>query len=102
MTRVPKADGSIELTCPRCGGIADEYRSGVPGFPRPGAVSRFDNMTMICTDCGQDEAMSQFKMAAHGLAAKAVHPIDGVVVWVRPPAGMSRGFGLGRETGGGR
>lgn len=41
--------------CPRCGGPADEHRTG-PGFPRPGALSRADNKTMVCTSCGHDEA----------------------------------------------
>ena len=45
--------------CPRCGGIADEYRSGF-GFPRPGALSREDNSTIVCSSCGVDEAIRDF------------------------------------------
>lgn len=45
-------------TCPRCGGPSDESRLD-PGFPRPGALSRDDNRTIVCTACGQDEAVRQ-------------------------------------------
>lgn len=43
--------------CPRCGG-------GVPSDDNPGAypgaVSRVDNETEICSACGTDEALTQF------------------------------------------
>lgn len=48
-----------EGQCPRCGGIKDEYRVG-PGYPRPGALSRADNETVICTPCGLDEGSRWF------------------------------------------
>lgn len=42
-------------TCPRCGG-------GIPNNTHrgqyPGALSRYDNKTMICSACGTDEALS--------------------------------------------
>lgn len=40
--------------CPRCGGGIpnDRYRGGYPG-----ALSRVDNKTHICSSCGTDEAM---------------------------------------------
>jgi rRNA maturation protein Nop10 len=42
--------------CPRCGG-------GVPNDAHkgkyPGALSRVDNMTEICSSCGTDEAITQ-------------------------------------------
>jgi DNA-directed RNA polymerase subunit RPC12/RpoP len=41
-------------TCPRCGG-------GIPNNERrgeyPGALSRTDNDTYVCSQCGQDEAI---------------------------------------------
>lgn len=39
--------------CPRC----DLPVSTVPDFP---ALSRKDNLTAVCSPCGQDEAMLQF------------------------------------------
>lgn len=43
--------------CPRCGG-------GVPNDTRrgeyPGALSRLDNRTYLCSDCGTAEAMFNF------------------------------------------
>lgn len=41
--------------CPRCGGgVPNETQRG----EYPGALSRFDNETYICSGCGQDEAFS--------------------------------------------
>lgn len=46
ITRSPK--------CPRCGGaIPNEATPGA----YPGALSRYDNKTEICSACGVDEAM---------------------------------------------
>jgi hypothetical protein len=43
--------------CPRCGG-------GIPNTPQrgeyPGALSRVDNETEICSACGLDEGMFHF------------------------------------------
>lgn len=45
---------AYEPRCPRCGGF-------IPNFEHrgeyPGAVSRVDNMTEICSPCGTDEAL---------------------------------------------
>ena len=51
------------VTCPRCG--RNEYTPyGEPWDPErdapPPALSRMDNATYICSDCGQDEAMRDF------------------------------------------
>jgi len=74
--------------CPRCGGPADEARTGF-GFPRPGALSRWDNSTTICTSCGQDEALAQFAAGyatgARGWARLAVDPVNGVLPWAEQP-----------------
>lgn len=43
--------------CPRCGGgIPNDAQRGA----YPGALSRYDNVTYVCSDCGQDEALRQF------------------------------------------
>jgi hypothetical protein len=43
--------------CPRCGGFIPN--DAMPGA-YPGALSRTDNKTEICSDCGTDEALVQF------------------------------------------
>jgi predicted RNA-binding Zn-ribbon protein involved in translation (DUF1610 family) len=43
--------------CPRCGG--DVPNNAHPGA-YPGALSRVDNATYICSECGTAEAMFQF------------------------------------------
>lgn len=44
-------------TCPRCGGgIPNDLDRGV----YPGAISRTDNKTEICSGCGVDEAMEDY------------------------------------------
>jgi len=66
--------------CPRCGGVADEFRTG-KGFPRPGALSRWDNRTTICSACGQQEAVAQLTGGR-----RAIDPVRGTVIWHDPPA----------------
>lgn len=45
-------------TCPRCGsGIPNNFLRG----QYPGALSRVDNRTEICSDCGTEEAMEQWQ-----------------------------------------
>lgn len=41
--------------CPRCGGFIPNNEN--PGA-YPGALSRVDNKTEICSECGTDEAFS--------------------------------------------
>ena len=44
-------------TCPRCGGgIPNDVFRG----QYPGALSRADNKTEICSGCGTDEAVEQY------------------------------------------
>lgn len=40
-----------EFTCPKCGKTTDEYP----------ALSRRDNKTLICSECGQIEAMEDWR-----------------------------------------
>lgn len=65
--------------CPRCGGgIPNDLHRG----EYPGALSRWDNNTMICSQCGTDEAMTQF--TTHGptaLKVAAIHPTLGTTRW---------------------
>lgn len=46
-----------EHTCPKClGGIPNNLERG----KYPGALSRIDNTTMICSDCGTQEALEDY------------------------------------------
>lgn len=61
-----------DYTCPRCGGsIPNDLTPGA----YPGALSRYDNKTEICSDCGAEEAMLQF-------AGVSIAP-DGPAPWAR-------------------
>lgn len=51
---------SAPHTCPRCGGgIPNNVHPG----EYPGALSRYDNATEICSACGVAEAMWQFSQS---------------------------------------
>ena len=67
-------------TCPRCkGGIPSDLHRG----QYPGALSRLDNATYICSSCGMNEAMWQFT------TGKPLPPLDTPVTgWADavPPA----------------
>jgi len=53
----PKGTIMNTHTCPRCGeGIPNNLQRGM----YPGALSRTDNKTEICSPCGTDEAMEDF------------------------------------------
>jgi len=43
--------------CPRCGGFIPNNET--PGA-YPGALSRIDNKTEICSACGEDEALEEY------------------------------------------
>ena len=44
------------MKCPRCGGgVPNDYDEGC----YPGAISRVDNQTEICSGCGTQEALEQ-------------------------------------------
>jgi hypothetical protein len=69
--------------CPRCGGgIPDDENPGL----YPGAISRWDNETEVCSWCGLEEAV--FQRQKHRRHA-VVHPVTGARPWVTPPAGLS-------------
>lgn len=45
--------------CPRCSGmIPNDHEPGA----YPGAISRLDNATEICSSCGTDEAAFEFAL----------------------------------------
>jgi DNA-directed RNA polymerase subunit RPC12/RpoP len=82
------------VLCPRCesrmyrpyGRGGAPQGGGVGSFAMPPALSRMDNQTYICSECGQDEAMRDFQ----GLAPipPSEWPID-----PHPPE-----FGIGSHT----
>lgn len=54
---MPQGRYGTNIRCPRClGGIPNDLHVGA----YPGALSRYDNATEICSDCGVLEAMWQF------------------------------------------
>ena len=65
-----------EQTCPRCGLLADEARTP----PRPGALSRWDNTTIVCSSCGRAEAVVEWQFGHD-----ALNPNTGTARWVRVP-----------------
>jgi len=71
--------------CPRCGGLMPNARH--PG-QYIGALSRWDNKTYVCSDCGEEEALLQWaayeenpRMASRPAIQQVVHPIHGKVLW---------------------
>lgn len=71
------------LFCPRCGGgIPSDMMIG----QYPGALSRWDNLTEICSACGSEEALLQFYASQSGHDTQLpVDPVNGVKKWVNPP-----------------
>lgn len=57
--------------CPRCGGPVP--REGMQG-KYPGALSRLDNETEICSACGTDEAMQDYFKG--GITPMDVWPVE--------------------------
>jgi hypothetical protein len=58
--------------CPRCGGdVPDTEHKG----QYPGALSRADNDTEVCSACGQDEALQQFFTPEHQCTPVSEWPI---------------------------
>lgn len=50
------------FTCPRClGDIPSTSERG----EYPGAASRYDNQTEVCSECGVDEAMREFRVGQY-------------------------------------
>lgn len=69
MERRQQDDG---FTCPRCGGgIPNDAMRG----EYPGALSRADNRTEVCSQCGTDEAMEVFLSADHTCTPVSAWPV---------------------------
>lgn len=63
------SDALLKPVCPRCEGFIPNNMT--PGR-YPGAISRIDNKTEICSDCGREEALSV-------QALEALWPVSGNV-----------------------
>lgn len=59
------------VVCPRC--CLDKIPCNERAGEYPGALSRADNETEICSACGQDEALGEF--LEHYLAPVSVWPV---------------------------
>ena len=68
-------------TCPRCGGGIPNNRA-IGAYP--GAVSRWDSATEVCSQCGMDEAFLQM-LAEPRDGVIVIHPVQGMHPWVRVP-----------------
>lgn len=57
MSKTKARTGKQGPVCPRCGHYIPD--DATPGL-YPGALSRWDNETEVCSACGLDEAMRDF------------------------------------------
>lgn len=65
---------NVKLLCPRCGGYIPNNNE--PGA-FPGALSRLDSATEVCSACGVEEAMQQFAaQSADGATPMSEWPVD--------------------------
>jgi hypothetical protein len=63
-----------ELECPRCGGPSDLLQHGTSG-----ELSRWDQVSVICSSCATHEAMLLVK------DRRSLHPVTGRRPWYRKP-----------------
>jgi len=64
----------VTPTCPRCGEPLPNRR--IP------ALSRWDNRTYICNNCGMAEALLQYEAMEKGKNPyDNIHPTGGSIVW---------------------
>jgi len=71
---VPGDDMGAELDCPRCGGSSDKAQHGTGGV-----LSRWDQLTVICSSCATHEAMLVLRDRA------SLHPVTGQRAWTQRP-----------------
>lgn len=74
-----------EGTCPRCGG---QMPNAMHPGRYPGALSRWDNKTYICSGCGEEEAGLQYSygnQVSRQAAEDVIHPVTGRSPWIYPP-----------------
>lgn len=69
--------------CPRCGHFLPNDMT--PGA-YPGALSRWDNETEICSRCGQQEAFLDFAAGEYRGGGAHLAPWSPDNPWVNPPA----------------
>lgn len=58
--------------CPRCGTWSAMYP----------CVSRWDQETAVCSDCGRQEAFIEYRNGTYRVGSIFLHPIDGEFKWV--------------------
>jgi hypothetical protein len=49
--------------------------------PTKGALSRYDNKTIVCSDCGQEEGMAQYVAWSYNIEPQSVLLAAGKVDW---------------------
>jgi len=59
--------------CNGCGKEFDAIR---------GALSRYDNKTMVCSDCGSEEGMAQYVAQSYNIDPKAILFGAGKIDWI--------------------
>lgn len=59
----------------KCNGCKNEFDSA------RGALSRYDNKTLVCSDCGQDEGVAQFAAWSYNIDPKSILLGAGQVDW---------------------
>ena len=85
---MPAAHDQIVIKqCPRCAGfIPDALNPGA----YPGALSRWDNATEICSGCGMEEAMIDFAHSTYRVGgSKHLDPYTGEEPWVKPEVALT-------------
>jgi len=75
-----------EPICPRCGGAIPNNMT--PGA-YPGALSRWDNDTEICSDCGYEEAIIDWTNGTYREGGSAWLSPTGENPWREPERALS-------------
>jgi hypothetical protein len=60
------------MACEGCGKVFEKVM---------GALSRYDNKTLVCSDCGTEEGMAQFLAMSNGINPKSVLMAPAKVDW---------------------
>lgn len=58
--------------CPRCGGFVPKRYDKAMFGEYPGALSRWDNKTFVCSECGMEEAIAQ--MLSYDISPRGYFP----------------------------
>ena len=85
MPAVP--DQKVITMCPRCGGMIPDALN--PGA-YPGALSRWDTATEICSDCGLQEAVLDHRNGGYRDGGSSwLDPYTGEELWVKPEVALT-------------